>query len=67
MSNFGQRLLLFVIGLPLLLGIVIFFDRYSHAGWAAVVVAVTFLAGRETIRLFAPAAARFYMWIVPVL
>ena len=67
MSNFGQRLLLFVIGLPLLLGIVIFFDRYAHAGWAAVVVVVTFLAGRETIRLFAPTAARFYMWIVPVL
>ncbi len=67
MSNFGQRLLLFVVGLPLLLGIVIFFDRFSHAGWAVVVVVVTFLAGRETIQLFAPTAAPFYTWVVPLL
>lgn len=67
MSNFGQRLLLFVIGLPLLLGIVIFFDRYSHSGWAVVVILVTFLAGRETIQLFAPTVPRFYTLLVPVL
>lgn len=67
MTNFSQRFLLFIIGLPLLLGIVIFFDRYSHSGWAAVVIVVTFLAGRETIKLFAPTVPRFYTWIVPIL
>ncbi len=67
MNNFVQRLLLFLIGLPLLLGIVIYFDQYSHAGWAAVVIVVTFLAARETIQLFIPSIARFYLWIVPAL
>ncbi len=67
MSNFVQRLLLFLIGLPLLLWIVIYFDQYSHSGWAVVVISVTFLAGRETLLLFAPTSAGFYRWLIPAL
>jgi len=67
MSNFGQRLLLFMIGLPLLLAVVILFDRFMHAGWAVVVIVVTFLAARETVQLFTPGIPSFYLWLVPIL
>ncbi|MDZ7794078.1 MAG: phosphatidate cytidylyltransferase [Spirochaetia bacterium] len=67
MSNFGQRLLLFIIGLPLLLAIVVFFDPFMHAGWAVVVIVVTFLAARETVQLFTPAVPPLYFWVLPIL
>ncbi|SRR6056297_93237 len=67
MSNFVQRLILFVIGLPLLLGIIIFFDQYAHSGWAVVVVTVTFLATRETLQLFTLDIPKLYRGVIPTL
>src|SRR6056297_924710 len=67
MNNFRQRLLLFIIGLPLLLAIVILFDRFMHAGWAAMVIVVTFLSARETVQLFTPLVPKSYFWILPIL
>jgi len=56
-----------MIGLPLLLAVVILFDRFMHAGWAVVVIVVTFLAARETVQLFTPGIPSFYLWLVPIL
>lgn len=52
MSNFTQRLLLFLIGLPLLLFVIVYFDRFDHAGWASLVVLFTLPAAHETVGLF---------------
>lgn len=54
MNNFTQRLLLFIIGLPALLFIIIFFDRYQHAGWFVLVTIVTFFSTYESLGLFIP-------------
>lgn len=51
MNNFIQRLLLFLIGLPLLLFVIVYFDRFDHVGWAALVVLFTLPAAHETIGL----------------
>ncbi len=52
MNNFIERSLLFLIGLPLLLFIVVYFDRYNHLGWITVVVIATAVGSHESLQLF---------------
>ena len=59
MTNFFQRTLLFVIGLPILLFIIIFFDRFSHLGWSLVVVVTSALGTVEALSLFVPGHKRW--------
>ena len=66
MTNFTQRLLLFIIGLPLLFFLIIYFQRYSHIGWIALVAGVTFLAAYESLELFAPGFRDGRRHLVPI-
>jgi phosphatidate cytidylyltransferase len=52
MNNFLQRLLLFIVGLPLLVLLIIYSAPYEHAGWIAVVLLFSFLGTRESYALF---------------
>lgn len=54
MSNFVQRLLLFTIGLPLLVFLIIALRDFGHIGWIALVLVFTFLGSYESLELFAP-------------
>ncbi len=66
MTNFTQRLLLFIIGLPLLFFLIIYFQRYSHIGWILLVAGVTFLATYESLDLFAPGFRAGRKHLVPI-
>jgi phosphatidate cytidylyltransferase len=52
MTNFLERSLLFILGLPLLLLLIIFTAPYGHIGWVAVVLLFAFLGTRESYLLF---------------
>jgi phosphatidate cytidylyltransferase len=52
MNNFLERFLLFVIGLPLLLALIIFTAPYAHIGWFLVVLVFAFLGTREIYPIF---------------
>jgi len=54
MNNFTQRFLLFIIGLPLLFFLIIYFHRYSDIGWVVLVCIATYLAAYESLELFTP-------------
>jgi phosphatidate cytidylyltransferase len=66
MTNFTQRLLLFVIGLPLLLFLIVYFADYSHIGWIVLVAGVTFMATYESLDLFAPGFRAARRHLVPI-
>ncbi len=65
MTNFFQRTLLFVIGLPILLFIIIYFDRFSHLGWSLIVVATSTLGTVESLSLFVPENRRWELVLLP--
>jgi phosphatidate cytidylyltransferase len=66
MTNFFQRTLLFLIGLPILLFIIIYFDRFSHLGWSFVVVATSALGTVESLSLFVPEPRRWERVLLPL-
>jgi len=66
MNNFLQRALLFIIGLPLLIFIVVFFDRYHQLGWSTLIVVTTWLGTRESLRLFVPEPKSWERRLIPL-
>jgi phosphatidate cytidylyltransferase len=52
MNNFFERSLLFFIGLPFLIFIIVYFDRFSHLGWIIVVILATAVGSHESLKLF---------------
>ncbi len=52
MTNFIERSLLFILGLPLLIALIVFTAPYGHSGWAVLVIVCSFLGTRESYALF---------------
>lgn len=67
MNNFIQRTLLFVIGLPLILFIIIYFDRYQHFGWFSLVLLASLAGSVESLHLFLPEPQKRDKYLIPLL
>lgn len=66
MSNFFQRALLFVIGLPAILFVIIYFDRFSHLGWTLIIVLTSTFGSFESLKLFKPLPKLHEKIIIPL-
>lgn len=67
MNNFLQRVLLFIIALPLLLFIIIYFDPYSHLGWISLIIIISALGSLESLFLLLPYPRPSEKTLIPVL
>ncbi|MFO7849649.1 MAG: phosphatidate cytidylyltransferase [Spirochaetia bacterium] len=66
MNNFYKRALLFIIGLPAILFIIIYFDRFSHIGWTLIVVITSTFGSFESLNLFKSNPKRHEKIIIPL-
>lgn len=66
MNNFFQRTLLFIIGLPAILFVIIYFDRYSHLGWTLIIVLTSAFGSFESLTLFKSAPRLREKIIIPL-